>query len=98
MITCLVLHHPTITALTKNMMVRILFQRHQYHVEVVEEHTLYVYVKSVDMLELWQVMIQFESAQIWALYGRHYNKKEALNRAKKQLEARLETRTNRFKP
>ncbi|HIS28405.1 MAG TPA: hypothetical protein IAA78_03015 [Candidatus Avamphibacillus intestinigallinarum] len=91
MTTCLVLYHPTITSLTKIMMVRTMFQNERYRVEVVNQHTLYVYLVNVQLADVWQAVIEFESVQIWALYGLGDCESRALACAKRQLGERLAT-------
>src|SRR5699024_4057844 len=91
MTTCLVLYHPTITSLTKIMMVRTMFQNERYRVEVLNQHTLYVYLVHVQMVDVWQAIIEFESVHIWALYGVGDCECRALACAKRQLGERLAT-------
>lgn len=78
MISCLILYHPTITSLTKAMTLRAIFHNEDFEIEVVENHTVIIYIWNIQEMLIWRTAKLFESTNIATGYGFGDRKQDAM--------------------
>src|SRR5699024_3147489 len=93
MIGCLILYHTKVTSLTKIKMLRFILKDEQFEINVVDNHTVIVFVWNVDKKFIFQTAVDFECASIATGYGFGKLKKEAEDEAKEKLQVCLYSST-----
>lgn len=69
MVSCLVLFHPTITSLTKCRILRSIFYKEKFEIEVVADHTVIIFIWNITQMCLWQAALNIEMLDILVGYG-----------------------------
>ncbi|WBX80359.1 hypothetical protein PD280_00150 [Virgibacillus salarius] len=85
MISCMILHHLTITSLTKCKILRFIFKDHDFEIEVRGNNTVMVFVYNAEKMEIWQAAIAFETTNIIVGYGFAKEKSEARIQAEQMI-------------
>jgi len=86
MVSCMILYHPTITSLTKSRLLRSIFYGKEFEIEVLDQHTMSIYLWNVNKFDVWQAAVLMESADIQFGYGFGDYKAEAKTNAINMLE------------
>ncbi|TFJ91483.1 hypothetical protein [Lentibacillus salicampi] len=81
MLSCLILHHKTITSLTKIMLLRTVFHEEEFEIHVIGQGTVIMYLWNVDKAVILQAALIFETEQIETGFGFGDCKRNALNNA-----------------
>ena len=86
MVSCMILYHPTITSLTKSRLLRSIFHKDAFEIEVLDHRTMIIYLWNLQKIDVWQVAALLESVDIQLGYGFGNYKIEAKTDAKDMLE------------
>lgn len=88
-LTCMIIYHPTITRITKSLLLRAIFQHERIEIEVLDAATTVIYIQEVNKKKLWQATIDLLSADLITVYSSAETKEIALHQALRQLEIEL---------
>lgn len=88
---CMILHHPSITRLTKSFILRTLFQAEDIEIEVMDASTTVIYLWNVRKERIWQATAYLESVNLTTVYSFADSKEEALKEALEHLRPSLPT-------
>ncbi|GEM_PF-4606206 len=82
---CMILHHPSISRLTKSFILRIIFQAEDIEIEVMDASTTVIYLWNVRKERIWQATAYLESVHLTTVYSFAETKEDALKGALKHL-------------
>lgn len=89
-LVCMLLEHPTVSRLTKSMLLRSIFAEEEIEIEVMDEARTVIYVWNVGKEKVWQATMDLESGDITTVYAFASTKEEAYELALSNLQGRVQ--------
>lgn len=86
MVSCLILYHSTITSLTKCKILRAMFHEEEFEINVIEDHTVIIFIWNLDKEKIWQAVVNFETTNMKLGYDFGERKKDAITEARNVLD------------
>jgi hypothetical protein len=74
----MVLDHPSVTAQTKSLVLRSIFQTEEIEIELLDTSKTVIYVKDARKEQVWQATVDLDSEGIRAVYAFGNSKEEVL--------------------
>lgn len=92
----MLLEHPTVSRLTKSMLLRSMFAEEEIEIEVIDKARTIIYVWNVEREKVWQATMDLESADITTVYAFASTKEEAYQLANRFLTGEVQDKNCNF--